>query len=575
MAKTYVEAHPDVSMAIFDSAASVGGVWAKERLYPGLKTNNLLGTYEFSDFPMGFERFGVKPGQHITGEAVHDYLAQFTEHFDLMSRMCLRQKVESAELLDNGTWLLHIVSAESGQSHPETQTVVASKLVVATGLTSKPFVPIFAGQENFNRDLFHAKELRDRAHNLENAKQVVVLGGNKSAWDTCFFAAKTGAHVHMVMRPGGGGPSWVWPVLFSPFKVSIQRLAATRIFTWFDPCIWSEKAGPVSWIRYALHRTFFGRKVVSKFWRILEGFAHKAHRYDEHPETQNLKPWVSPFWMGNSLSIHNYASPWFDLVREGKIKVHIADVAHLSEGTVHLSNGVDLEVDALVCCTGWVTHPPVRFLPKGIPPILGLENYDGDDWKLAEKARTEIFDSLPVVREPPKRTLPPGSAKPSRLDPSSSGGKVSNGYRLYRFLVPPNERIFAQRNIAFIGSHLALNAIMIAQLQALWITAFFMDEIPHLKPTAADYNKIKYETILHNEYSRIRHPHAAGGAGDRCPDLAFDCLSYMDLLEDDLGLAKYRKYRKAGIWSELFHRYGPSDYKGMVHEWLNQRRKLV
>ncbi|KAM0426351.1 hypothetical protein ACHAPT_008392 [Fusarium lateritium] len=571
MAKTYLEARPDATMTIFDGAASIGGTWAKERLYPGLKTNNILGTYEFSDFPMTPERFNVKPGQHIPGHAVHDYLTQFSEHFNLNSCIRLKQKVESAELLDDGTWLLRIISVE----HPNTEprSVVAGKLVVATGLTSEPFMPKFAGQKSFNRPLFHAKELRHRAHEIENAKQVVALGGNKSAWDTAYFAAKSGAHVHMVMRPNGGGPSWVWPVLFSPFKVSVQRLAATRAFTLFDPCIWSETSGVLGWVRSALHGTSVGRKAVFKFWDVLQGFASSAHRYEEHPETQKLKPWVSPFWMGNSLSIHNYASPWFDLAREGKITVHIANIASLSDATVHLSDGEDLKVDAFVCCTGWATDPPVRFLPEGIKPRLGLQSLNDDEsLQLVDRAHAEIFGRLPAVGGSPKRTLPPGTAEPVKA--TKPTGKAS-GYQLYRFLVPSDEKLLEHRNIAFIGSHLALNATMIAQLQALWVTAFFLDEIPHLNSNVVDHSRVKYEAILHNEYSSIRHPHEAGGAGGRCPDLAFDCLSYMDLLGSDLGLPKYRKYAKTGAWSEMFYRYGPSDFEDMVQEWLSERRRLA
>lgn len=571
MAKTYLEVDPDASISIFDSAVSVGGVWAKERLYPGLKTNNLLGTYEFSDFPMKPERFDVKPRQHIPGEVVHEYLTQFAKHFNLMPRMCLAHKVESAELLTDGSWLICIVSTGSEQCRLDSQMVVANRLVVATGLTSNPYVPTFTGQENFNRDLFHAKELRHRVHELERVKHVIVLGGNKSAWDTCYFAANTGANVHMIMRPGGGGPSWVWPVVFSLFQISIQRLATTRFFTWFDPCIWSEEVGPVGWIRYALHRTLLGRKIVFMMWRILEWFAHRAYHYDEHPETRKLKPWVSPFWMGNSLSIHNYTSSWLDLVRHGNITIHIADIDYLSEGNVHLSNGEDLEADIFVCCTGWVTQPSIRFLPEKITPMLGLKHHASDNRQLAKQAHTEILARLPAVQEPLRRNLPPGTVT-SSLGHSSARRKNSSRYRLYRFLVPPSLEISAQRNIAFIGAHLALNAIPIAQMQALWITAFFMDEIPHLKPDLVDRNKVGYETILHNEYSAIRHPCPAGGAGGRCPDLAFDCLSYVDLLMDDLGLEKYRKHKKGGIWSETFHRYSPSDYKGIVHEWLNQTK---
>ncbi|POS73654.1 hypothetical protein DHEL01_v207952 [Diaporthe helianthi] len=475
-------------MVVFDEAASVGGTWAKERLYPGLKTNNLLGSYEFSHFPMTPGRFDVQEGHHIPGQAVHEYLTQFAEQFDLSSRLQLRQRVETAELLDNGSWSLRIISTDPGPG-TESRTVVTKRLVVATGLTSKPFIPKFAGDQEFNRPLFHAKELRDRTGEIEKARSVVVLGGNKSAWDTCFFAANSGAHVHMVMRPDGGGPSWVWPVVFSPFNISVQRLATTRFFTWFDPCIWGESRGAVAWIRWALHGTRLGRAVVSKFWNTLQGYAQRAHGYDGHPETQKLRPWVDPFWMGNSLSIHNYASSWFELVREGKITVHIAGVSSLSDGSVHLSNGEILGVDAFVCCTGWATEPAIRFLPEDLKPALGLQRSDSiEEQKMRDEARAEIFSRLPALRAAPTRRLPPGTSIPADKEASVPRGPAS-GYQHYRFLVPPEARVLEQRNIAFIGSHLALSAIMIAQLQALWITAYFMDKLPHLMANTLDHDR--------------------------------------------------------------------------------------
>ncbi|KAM0542099.1 hypothetical protein ACHAPJ_012962 [Fusarium lateritium] len=106
MGLTYREACPNAKVDIFDWAASIGGTWAKERLYTGLKTNNLLGTYEFSDFPMSPERFDVTPGHHIPGYAVHDYRTQFAEHFYLTPQIRLKQKVGLAELLKGGNWHL-------------------------------------------------------------------------------------------------------------------------------------------------------------------------------------------------------------------------------------------------------------------------------------------------------------------------------------------------------------------------------------------------------------------------------------------------------------------------------------
>src|ERR1700760_3113246 len=94
MGKTYHEICPNSRMLIIDSSESIGGTWAKERLYPGLKTNNIIGSYEFGDFPMTPAKFGVSPGQHIPGAVVHEYLCQYAAAFDLVSRLRMKTKVE-------------------------------------------------------------------------------------------------------------------------------------------------------------------------------------------------------------------------------------------------------------------------------------------------------------------------------------------------------------------------------------------------------------------------------------------------------------------------------------------------
>ncbi|KAI0867577.1 hypothetical protein GGS24DRAFT_515151 [Hypoxylon argillaceum] len=63
IARTLVDASPNgpKRLIILDEGRSIGGTWAAERLYPGLKTNNVVGSYEFSDFPMDLERYGLEP----------------------------------------------------------------------------------------------------------------------------------------------------------------------------------------------------------------------------------------------------------------------------------------------------------------------------------------------------------------------------------------------------------------------------------------------------------------------------------------------------------------------------------
>lgn len=46
IAKTYCDVHPEASILVLDKSRSIGGVWAKDRLYPGLHTNNHFRTFE-------------------------------------------------------------------------------------------------------------------------------------------------------------------------------------------------------------------------------------------------------------------------------------------------------------------------------------------------------------------------------------------------------------------------------------------------------------------------------------------------------------------------------------------------
>lgn len=89
MAKTYLQVHPKGKLVVVDQAKSIGGSWAKERLYPGLKTNNVFGSYEFSDFPMIPENYGMKSAGHIPGEVVHAYFCDVAAHYGIDSRLRL------------------------------------------------------------------------------------------------------------------------------------------------------------------------------------------------------------------------------------------------------------------------------------------------------------------------------------------------------------------------------------------------------------------------------------------------------------------------------------------------------
>ncbi|KAJ2986312.1 hypothetical protein NUW58_g5089 [Xylaria curta] len=369
VARTLIDARSGSppKLIILDEGRSIGGTWAAERLYSGLKTNNVVGSYEFSDFPMELERYGLEPGQHIPGFVVHRYLTDFAAHFGLDRLFRQRTRVEVATLREDGAW--EIEYKRGCENGLEAGRLTCDKLVVATGLTSEARMPTFSGSTKFLGPLFHAKDLYSRSEDLKGCQEVVVVGGNKSAWDVCYSVATAGARAHMVIRPSGGGPSWVWrPIYLLGARLTLARLSSTRLFSWFDP---SPFGCNFATIRRFFHGTILGTWLTWIFWALLDLFATAATGYND-PRLKILRPWTSSFWMGNSLSIHNYETDWFELVRKGRVVVHHADVLSLGETTVQLSDGSSLEADAVVCCTGWKCTPPISFKPDGISEEIGL-----------------------------------------------------------------------------------------------------------------------------------------------------------------------------------------------------------
>ncbi|TXB99488.1 hypothetical protein FocTR4_00014303 [Fusarium oxysporum f. sp. cubense] len=567
-AKIRHQLHPEESLAVFDSAATLGGTWAKHRLYTGLKTNNMLGTYQYPDFPMDTETFGVKPGQHIPGQTVHRYLETYARHFDTYDKIRFEHKVETAEHQENGGWILTVRDIKIGDNIK----IRAKRLVLATGLTSEPFLPIFEGQEDFEAPIFHGKDLRNHENTYETAKSVTVFGGTKSAWDMVYLYATKGIRVNWVIRESGHGPAWNAPPYVTPFKKWLEKLAHIRMLTWFSPCSWGAADGHVK-TRNFYHGTFIGRAIVDKFWSILGKDVITLNKYDSHPETAKLKPWSNAMFVATSIGILNYEKDFFEVVKEGLVKIHIADIERLSTQTVHLSDGSALHTDVLCCATGWKHVPPIRFLPEGIAEDIGMPHTPSPNSfpyaSLLDQVDKEIFDKFPRLKDQPIQKVQnskyhtlledKGLSSNDTITPSTD----LTPYTLYHFIIPPSSQFLKTRDIAFVGMLVNFSNPIVSHVQSLWMNAFFDDMIPSLprNPSPEFVSRFQHEAVLHSRFGKWRYP---GGFGHSFPDFVFDAVPYLDLLLKDLDLPIYRKN---GVFAEMTDPYGPEDYTTVVDEW--------
>ncbi|KAG6096014.1 hypothetical protein E4U30_001829 [Claviceps sp. LM220 group G6] len=561
-AKTYLELHPLQSILVLDQDSSCGGTWSRNRVYPGLHSNNLRGGYEFPDFPMSEAVYGVREGEHIPGEVLHRYLTDFAAAHGILERTRLGVHVGTVEETETG-WKVHV----SPSLMPEkTQEVLRTKrLIIATGMTSQPNMPRFPGQETFTAPLFHVKELGQQSSVVQSCTRAVVVGAGKSAYD-CAYALATGARysrVELVVRPGGQGPVWLCPAYVTPLKRKLEALLHTRLLTWFSPCPWGSEDSSSRLPRRWLHGTAPGRLLTRAVWAALGSDVVRANGYRRHVELRKLQPWRSIFYTGSALGIHNYARNIHHLVRQGRIKVHISDVACLRGREVLLTDGTSLDgVDALVCATGWTKQCPIRFISADPAPSSYRDALSPETMQeLAFEADDSILASFPMLRD----------SHTSKIgDGANQGGPLRN----YRFIVPINATRLSRRTLAYAGMLSSVSTPIIATVQALWICAFFDGKLARAPPPepvwGPAHDALAREVMLHTQFGRWRYP--CGRYGAAVPDLALEALPYVDLLLNDLGVQPWRK----GSWiRDLLEGYGPGDYAGLIQEWLVGRNLVM
>lgn len=184
--------------------------------------------------------FGIGIDQHVTGQAMHDYVEAYAQKHDLISRIQFSAQVKEASPLPTGSgWRLVMF---------DSQVVESAKLIVATGVTNEPHRPLIAGADDFRAPLFHSSEMGQYHTKITQnpaVNTVAVLGGGKSAYDAVYLAATHGKHVEWIMRKSGKGPAWVFPAHthLGPAKVrrevsitaKVNLSSLTRLETHPDP----------------------------------------------------------------------------------------------------------------------------------------------------------------------------------------------------------------------------------------------------------------------------------------------------------------------------------------------------
>jgi dimethylaniline monooxygenase (N-oxide forming) len=234
----------------------------------------------FSDVPLEVPCKAPTYWDTFEAKYVTRYLEEYAashvyDMISLRNRIMFEHRVETVEKVDD-KWSVCVKKSDGTKS-----MFRSLKLVVATGHTSIPNMPILPNEKEFTGQIFHHKDFGQASRSAlmkAGCKLITVLGGGKSAADMVYQSVKNGKTVNWVIRKSGEGPALLFPAPgHGRYKNSIES-SATRYKACFSPSSF------MPWLPSLPHQTSYGvnymkKRVedVDKHCREIVGYQTREH----------------------------------------------------------------------------------------------------------------------------------------------------------------------------------------------------------------------------------------------------------------------------------------------------------
>ena len=315
---------------VFEQSAAIGGIWRYDESLPdgggpayrGLRTNTSKQTTAFSDFPFPKHLPDFPPRAEMLR-----YLDDYADHFHVRERIRFRTEVTHVTPAGGGSWLVASQSGDSSRIEP------FDAVVVGSGIFRDPVLPVIPGTATFAGTIMHS-----RAYTVPESlagQTVLVVGGGSSATDVAVEVSGVARHVFMSVRGMSTG---------APGQSNVPPTGKLR--TWLN-----RHLPPQARTRLARH----ARLVWSRHF----------------PRRSRVTP-DAPFVLGTAPFVPNekLRGP----LESGAVTLKPA-IAYLDGDSAVFTDGMRVQVDTIVCATGYLLSFP--FLDPSILPgsMDGLDLY--------------------------------------------------------------------------------------------------------------------------------------------------------------------------------------------------------
>ncbi|KAL4071251.1 hypothetical protein V8B97DRAFT_1871036 [Scleroderma yunnanense] len=518
----------DVQLLTRDKSA--GGVWARERIYPGVSINNVHGEFCFSPLPMPTPQ--VSMGKRLSGEDMCAYMENFANTF-LPGKIRFETEILDICRADGSGWEVEVQDLKTDVK----QVLTYARIVLCTGGCSEPSIPGSLSAEAAKRAGFlgpviHSSEFANHVdriledHKVNPDYSVVVVGGGKSAQDISALLARLGVKVTIVFERLDA--FLAYPVQL-PDSIRKSRFLA----------IMASHIELRTKLERFLHTTWFGGKITHAFWDLLEWASYKALNI---PEDSPLRNSYSIFW-GIRTTDEGIGRKdcFYSLSLDRKIKLAAPNRAmgYTGDGqALLLRDGTELKANAVILATGFRSSWTGIFTEKTIEE-LGLGRH------------APLTDDKEYIWDYTSFSQPPSS------HPHSGQWSTS----IYRGLVPSKN--INRRDFAINGAIFTTNNGYGFEVMAHWISSYFLGDKMRL-PTSPE------EALMHAErdsaWMRKRFPEMLLWVNESySSNLAFwSWPQAMDELLDDMGVPSMRSGGNWLTWP--FKVISPAEIKDLGEE---------
>jgi dimethylaniline monooxygenase (N-oxide forming) len=291
------------------------------------------------------------------------------------------------------------------------ETLKFDLLVVATGLFSEPHIPLLRDQDKFTGSIVHSNAIKSQEQLIN--KHVVVIGGSKCATDMAVLAGSFAKTCHLIFRRA----HWMVPRAVMGGYLPLRFLYSHLFCIPFKPFPDVPHTALFHFVHWAFPRFFI--KAIENMGNDIIA-THGPHLFDD-------KIFMPCYPYRNVENMSVIPTNFIRLKREGRIVGKLGFIDKIvDDSTIQLNTGEQLQVDMIICATGFIERFP--FFSHTDAQAMGL---------------------------PTKTT---------------SGNETE--FSLYRRILP-----VGVPNVAFIGFTAAPAHWMIAEVASHWISEYFLGRL--------------------------------------------------------------------------------------------------